>query len=71
MNNINDLAECTRVLPAAKKTFNLPDSTLLQQWLEGKYNKLGQAIEDGQTLTDALLRLLGLLSGRMFGASGF
>ncbi|KAH6716544.1 peroxidase [Leptodontidium sp. MPI-SDFR-AT-0119] len=71
VNNINDLAECTRVLPAAKKTFNLPDSTLLQQWLEGKYNKLGQAIEDGQTLTDALLRLLGLLSGRMFGASGF
>ncbi|KAG4431165.1 hypothetical protein IFR05_013346 [Cadophora sp. M221] len=71
VNNINDLAECTRVLPAAKKTFNMPDSTLLQEWLEGKYNKLGQQIEDGQTLTNSLLKLLGLLSGRIFGGLGF
>lgn len=67
VNNINNHTECTRVLPAAKKTFTMPDSTLLQQWLEGKYNKLGQYIEDGQTITDLLLKLLGLLSGRMFG----
>ncbi|KAL2070011.1 hypothetical protein VTL71DRAFT_14691 [Oculimacula yallundae] len=69
VNNINQLTECTRVLPPAKKVFLLPDTTLLQMWLEGKYNKLGQAIEDGQTLTDALLRLLGLFGGNIFGRS--
>ncbi|KAH7346851.1 peroxidase [Rhexocercosporidium sp. MPI-PUGE-AT-0058] len=67
VNNINDLAECTRVLPAAKKAFNIPDSTLVHQWLDGKYSNLGQAIEDGQTLTDALVRFLGLFTGRLFG----
>ncbi|CZT46088.1 uncharacterized protein RSE6_06469 [Rhynchosporium secalis] len=66
VNNINQMTECTRVLPPTKKEFTIQDSFFLQQWLEGKYDKLGQAIEDGQTLTDALLKLLGLFVGNMF-----
>ncbi|KAK0107961.1 hypothetical protein ONS96_003744 [Cadophora gregata f. sp. sojae] len=68
VNNINQLTECTRVLPAAKKTFTQPDLTIFKQWLEGKFPGLGQQIEDGSLLTSALLKLLGLLSGRMYGA---
>jgi len=70
VNNINNLTECTRVLPPAKKTFNQPDLTIFQQWLEGKYNSLGQQIEDGNLITSTLLKLLGLLSGRMFEGEG-
>lgn len=63
VNNINNLTECTRVLPAARKTFTQPDLPIIKQWLDGAYPNLGQYIEDGQTITSTILALLSRLLG--------
>jgi len=62
VNNINQLTECTKVLPPAIKTFNSPDSSIIKAWLQGKYDVLGKYLETGDLLT-GVLSLLGLVLG--------
>lgn len=59
VNNINDLTECTKVLPPAKKTFTIPDKAIINAWLTGKFAKLGKLIENSDTVTAAVLKSLG------------
>ncbi|KJR83649.1 ligninase H2 [Sporothrix schenckii 1099-18] len=54
VNNINDLTECTKVLPMPTTSFKPPDQEALQQWLQGKdtpKKDAGAALEDGKALT--------------------
>jgi hypothetical protein len=59
VNNINSLTECTKVLPAAKKTFTIPDKPIIVKWLAGNYAKLGKYVEIADTITAAVLKTLG------------
>jgi hypothetical protein len=60
------LKECTKVLPGAVKAFTLPDAKYITEWLNGGLQKVGSKIRDGETITSAILKLLGLLFGREF-----
>ncbi|OAA64741.1 ligninase H2 [Niveomyces insectorum RCEF 264] len=54
VNNINDMTECTKVLPMPVTTFTAPDQAAEQQWLQGKDtpdNDAGAALEDGKSLS--------------------
>lgn len=59
VDNINQLTECTKVLPPAIKTFNSPDSAIIKAWLKGRYDVLGKYLENGDLLT-GIFALLGL-----------
>ncbi|KAF2877299.1 heme peroxidase [Massariosphaeria phaeospora] len=51
VNNINDLKECTKVLPAERKTFVSQDQVVLDMWLQGQFNQLNNMVDDGQMLS--------------------
>lgn len=68
MNNINNLTECTKVLPPAIKGFTSADQAFLDKWLAGNYPKLGQYIRDATKITDAFLKLIGAILGKLFSA---
>ncbi|CAI6337501.1 unnamed protein product [Periconia digitata] len=57
VNNINDLKECTKVLPAARTTFVNQDQVLLDRWLQGEFDQLNNMVDDAIMLT-------GVISGR-------
>lgn len=57
MNNINDLEECTQVLPAARPTFTSEDQVLLDRWLNGEFNQLNNMVDDA-------IQLTGVVSGK-------
>jgi hypothetical protein len=53
VNNINELKECSKVLPLARKGFTAPDQDLLDKWLNTtEINKaVADAVLDGDLLT--------------------
>ncbi|KAF1940439.1 heme peroxidase [Clathrospora elynae] len=56
VNNINDLKECTGVIPAARTTFVSEDQVLLDRWLNGEFDQLNDMVDDA-------IQLTGLVSG--------
>ena len=57
VNNINDLKECTKVLPPATPTFVSQDKVLLDRWLQGEFDQLNNMVDDAIMLT-------GVITGR-------
>ncbi|KAF7532144.1 hypothetical protein G7054_g8234 [Neopestalotiopsis clavispora] len=61
VNNINNLTECTKVLPAAIKSFTAPDQKNVDKWLNtlGSKSVLGQqianALNDGQSIVSFII----------------
>jgi hypothetical protein len=51
VNNINDLKECTKVLPPARNSFVNQDQKLLDLWLQGQYDQLNNMVDDAIMLT--------------------
>lgn len=51
VNNINDLKECTKVLPPARNSFVSQDQKILDLWLQGQYNQLNNLVDDAIMLT--------------------
>lgn len=52
VSNINELTECTKVLPKPISAFTSADQSLVEKWLEGKYEKklspgIAKTLEDG------------------------
>lgn len=60
--NINNLTECTKVLPPRQDTFNSPDKPWVTKWLNAvpKSDKLGPYMADAVVLTTSLLQSLGV-----------
>ncbi|RAR03906.1 class II peroxidase [Stemphylium lycopersici] len=54
VNNINDLKECTKVLPAERKTFVSEDQVLLDRWLQGEFDQLNNLVDDAIQLTGVI-----------------
>ncbi|KAF2102522.1 peroxidase [Rhizodiscina lignyota] len=59
VNNINNLIECTKVLPAAKTTYTPPDKAIILKWLAGQFPKLGKFLDSADKLNSTLLKSLG------------
>jgi hypothetical protein len=51
VNNINDLKECTKVLPDARTKFVNEDQVVLDMWLAGKYDQLNDMVDNAIQLT--------------------
>jgi hypothetical protein len=51
VNNINDLKECTKVLPVARTSFVNEDQVVLDMWLAGQFNQLNDLVDDAIQLT--------------------
>ncbi|KAJ4362906.1 hypothetical protein N0V83_010023 [Neocucurbitaria cava] len=51
VNNINDLKECTKVLPARRSSFVSEDQKVLDMWLAGQFNQLNNMVDDAIQLT--------------------
>jgi hypothetical protein len=51
VNNINDLKECTKVLPAARPTFISQDQQILDMWLQGQFDQLNDLVDNAIMLT--------------------
>jgi hypothetical protein len=51
VNNINELKECTQVLPPARPTFTSEDQVILDRWLQGEFNQLNNLVDDAIQLT--------------------
>ncbi|KAL5113530.1 hypothetical protein ACEQ8H_008595 [Pleosporales sp. CAS-2024a] len=51
VNNINDLKECTKVLPAARTSFVNEDQVVLDMWLQGQFDQLNDMVDDAIQLT--------------------
>src|ERR1700761_5010369 len=62
--NINNLTECTKVLPPAIKGFSPPDKSIIDKWANGGFQQLGQRfgqlMADGQTTTNQSLQSMGI-----------
>jgi len=56
VNNINDLKECTKVLPPARTSFVNEDQVVLDRWLQGEFDQLNDMVDDA-------IQLTGLVSG--------
>jgi hypothetical protein len=54
VNNINDMKECTKVLPPERSSFSSPDQVILNEWLQGKYNQLNSLVDDAVMLTGVI-----------------
>ena len=54
VNNINDLKECTKVLPAERPTFVSEDQVLLDRWLAGEFDQLNNLVDDAIQLTGVI-----------------
>jgi len=57
VNNINDLKECTKVLPAQRPTFVNEDQVILDRWLQGEFDQLNNMVDDA-------IQLTGFVSGK-------
>ncbi|KAH4107006.1 peroxidase [Parastagonospora nodorum] len=51
VNNINDLKECTKVLPPARTSFVNEDQVVLDMWLQGQFDQLNDMVDDAIQLT--------------------
>jgi hypothetical protein len=62
--NINQLTECTKVLPAKTPAFQFPDQQQIDQWLKGGFgqvgSKFGQLVASAQSLTNSTLQQQGI-----------
>lgn len=54
VNNINDLKECTKVLPPERKSFTSQDQVVLDMWLQGQFNQLNNLVDDAIMLTGVI-----------------
>ncbi|KAF2019204.1 class II peroxidase [Aaosphaeria arxii CBS 175.79] len=54
VNNINDLKECTKVLPPARKSFVSQDQAVLDLWLQGQFDQLNNMVDDAIMLTGVI-----------------
>lgn len=75
VNNINNLTECTKVLPMPTAAFTAPDQDALLQWLQGKdtpQKDAGAALEDGKSLSlvQGVLGVVGDLGDAVGGVVG-
>lgn len=51
VNNINDLKECTKVLPRSRTSFVNQDQVVLDMWLQGQFDQLNNMVDDAIMLT--------------------
>ncbi|KAF2748664.1 class II peroxidase [Sporormia fimetaria CBS 119925] len=51
VNNINDLKECTKVLPPERKSFVSQDQVILNRWLNGEFDQLNDMVDNAVMLT--------------------
>jgi hypothetical protein len=51
VNHINDLKECTKVLPPARTSFVNEDQVVLDMWLQGQFDQLNDLVDDAIQLT--------------------
>ncbi|KAF2705475.1 class II peroxidase [Pleomassaria siparia CBS 279.74] len=54
VDNINDLKECTKVLPPSRNSFTSQDQVLLDMWLAGQYDQLNNLVDDAIMLTGVI-----------------
>ncbi|CAN9298113.1 unnamed protein product [Alternaria alternata] len=54
VDNINDLKECTKVLPAERPTFVSEDQVLLDRWLNGEFGQLNNLVDNATKLTGVI-----------------
>ncbi|KAF1830054.1 heme peroxidase [Decorospora gaudefroyi] len=54
VNNINDLKECTQVLPAEIKSFVSEDQVILDRWLAGEFDQLNNLVDNAIQLTGVI-----------------
>ena len=54
VNNINELKECTKVLPPERKTFVSEDQVVLDMWLQGQFDQLNNMVDDAIMLTGVI-----------------
>jgi hypothetical protein len=60
VDNINNLTDCSKVLPPAQTSYAPPDKTFITSWLAGKYPKLGSILDQATTITQSLLTASGI-----------
>lgn len=51
VGNINELKECTKVLPPARTSYVAQDQPLLDMWLQGQFNQLNNLVDEAIMLT--------------------
>ncbi|KAF1843238.1 class II peroxidase [Cucurbitaria berberidis CBS 394.84] len=51
VNNINDLKECTQVMPVQRNSFTSEDQVVLDRWLQGEFDQLNNMVDDAIQLT--------------------
>lgn len=51
VNNINDLKECTKVLPPRRNSYVAEDQPILDLWLQGQFDQLNNLVDDAIMLT--------------------
>lgn len=75
MNNINNLTDCTKVLPQPVTTFVPNDKCELKQWMKSNKNVavIGQALLDGKLITSipGLVSILQNMLGGWLSLLGF
>ncbi|KAF2850571.1 class II peroxidase [Plenodomus tracheiphilus IPT5] len=54
VDNINELKECTKVMPPARTTFVSEDQVLLDRWLNGEFDQLNNLVDDAIQLTGVI-----------------
>jgi hypothetical protein len=62
--NINQLTECTKVLPARTPAFQFPDQQQIDQWLKGGFgpsgSKFGELLAGAQSVSNSSLQQQGI-----------
>ncbi|KAJ4983516.1 peroxidase [Stagonosporopsis vannaccii] len=51
VGNINELKECTKVLPPHRASYVAEDQVVLDMWLQGQFNQLNNLVDDAIMLT--------------------
>ncbi|KAF3033748.1 hypothetical protein E8E12_003304 [Didymella heteroderae] len=51
VNNINDLKECTKVLPPHRASYVAEDQPILDLWLQGEFDQLNDLVDEAIMLT--------------------
>lgn len=65
VNNINNLTECSKILPNRVTSFTPADQSLLNTWLQttGKVDAITNALLNGDLLTSLSSIITGLVNG--------
>ena len=51
VNNINELKECTKVLPPRRSSYAAEDQVVLDLWLQGQFDQLSDLVDGAIMLT--------------------